>query len=118
MIGQDQPILCIRQPCETAVPIFVERLQRLGLSVLQTFDLHETRAEAAACTCQNHGTEKCDCQMVVLLIYGMDIHPVSLIAHGHNGQTWFSLVEYLGSGNADLEAQICSAFFGEGDLAS
>ena len=111
MIGQNRPILCIRQPCENAVPLFVEHLQKSGFTVIQTFDLHETRVEVTACTCQNHGTEKCDCQMVVLLVYGKDTQPASLIAHGHTGQTWFSLVESLGSSNALLEAQICSAFF-------
>jgi len=31
--------------------------------------------------------------MVVLLVYGSDRQPVSIVAHGHNGQTWFSVVD-------------------------
>jgi hypothetical protein len=37
--------------------------------------------------------------MVVLLVYGSggytssDHQPVSVVAHGHNGQTWFSVVD-------------------------
>jgi hypothetical protein len=31
--------------------------------------------------------------MVVLLIYGSDRQPVSIVAHGYNGQTWFSVVD-------------------------
>jgi hypothetical protein len=54
--------------------------------------------------------EACDCQMVVLLVYGKENLPVSLVAHGHNGQTWFSLVEFLYGTNTHLEAQIRVVF--------
>ncbi len=109
-MNQNRPILYLQQPCDDAVPFFVERMQQSGLTVMRTFDLRETRVEHTACTCQNHGTDQCDCQMIVLLVYGKDTQPASLVAHGHNGQTWFSLVEQFGSSNARLEAQICSVF--------
>src|SRR5512133_1645983 len=85
-------------------------MRQAGLQVIRTFDLHETRVSDANCTCPNHGTEKCDCQMVVLLVYGKENQPASLVAHGHNGQTWFSLVEFLGGTNTRLEAQIRGVF--------
>lgn len=109
-MNQNRPILYIQQPCEEAVPYFIYRMQQSGLQVIRTFDLHDTRAAGAACTCPNHGTEQCDCQMVVLLVYGKDSQPASLVAHGHNGQTWFSLVEFLGPTNACLETQISEIF--------
>jgi hypothetical protein len=31
--------------------------------------------------------------MVVLLVYGSECQPVSIVAHGYNGQTWFSVVD-------------------------
>jgi hypothetical protein len=31
--------------------------------------------------------------MVVLLVYGDDYQPISLVAHCHDGITWFSLVD-------------------------
>jgi hypothetical protein len=31
--------------------------------------------------------------MVVLLVYGADNRPATLVAHGHDSQTWLSLVE-------------------------
>ncbi|MFH1906685.1 MAG: hypothetical protein ABIL11_04750 [Chloroflexota bacterium] len=34
----------------------------------------------------------CDCQMVVLLVYGSAPEPATLILHGNDGQTWLSLV--------------------------
>ncbi len=106
MLNQNRPILYVQQPCEEAVPFFVERMQRSGLQVMRTFDLHETRVGETTCACPHHGTEKCDCQMVVLLVYGTENQPASLVAHGYHGQTWFSLVEFLGRTNTRLEAQI------------
>lgn len=110
MLNQNRPILYLQQPWADAVPYFVERVQQSGLQVIRTFDLHETRVSETTCTCPNHGTENCDCQMVVLLVYGKDNFPASLVAHGHNGQTWFSLVEFLNGSNSRLEAQIRSIF--------
>lgn len=106
MLNQNRPILYLQQPWTDAVPYFVGRMQQSGLQVIRTFDLHETRVGETACTCPVHGTEMCDCQMVVLLVYGKENLPASLVAHGHNGQTWFSLVEFLGGTNPHLEAQI------------
>jgi hypothetical protein len=112
VLNQNRPILYVPQPCDEAVPFFVERMQQSGLQVVRTFDLHETRVGVTTCTCPNHGTEKCDCQMVVLLVYGKENTPASLVADGHNGQTWFSLVEFLGGTNARLEAQIVASLSG------
>jgi hypothetical protein len=110
VINQNRPILYLQQPWDHAVPYFVERLKQSGLQVIRTFDLHETRVNETSCTCPHHGTEKCDCQMVVLLVYGKENQPASMVAHGHNGQTWFSLVEFLGGTNARLETQIRDIF--------
>jgi hypothetical protein len=106
-MNQNRPILYLPQPCDTAIPYFMERMKQAGLYVIRTFDLHETRVDEIACSCPHHGTAQCDCQMVVLLVYGKDNQPASLVVHGHNGQTWFSLVEFLGSINTRLEAKIC-----------
>ena len=45
------------------------------------------------CCCPNHGTDACDCQMIVLLVYGEVAEPATLILHGNNGQTWISIAE-------------------------
>ncbi len=106
MMNQNRPVLYIPQPCDEAVLYIIDRMRKSGLQVLRTFDLHDTCMSGTACTCPNHGTEKCDCQMVVLLVYGKDNQPASLVAHGYNGQTWFSLVEFLGTTDSCLEGQI------------
>ncbi|HEY9152526.1 MAG TPA: hypothetical protein VIN60_06540 [Anaerolineales bacterium] len=59
---------------------------------MQTFDLHDARHEMSDCPCPYHGTSKCDCQMIVLLIYGEAAEPTTLILHGNDGQTWISFV--------------------------
>ena len=105
-MSQGTPFVSVHQSCDTAVPVFIERLQQSGLQVVRTFNLRETNCADAQCTCPNHGTEQCDCQMVVLLVYGNDGQPASLIAHGHHGQTWLSLAEFFDGGNSRLERQI------------
>jgi hypothetical protein len=80
--------------CEIAVEAATSRLERLGLQVLRSFDL-----STAACVsdpdmpCPHHGSAPCDCHLVVLLVYGEGGPPVSVVAHGHDQQTWFSVVE-------------------------
>ena len=48
------------------------------------------------CPCPHHGTNECDCQMLVLLVYGEAVEPATLILHGNNGQTWFSIGDVPG----------------------
>ena len=107
-MNQNRQILYLSRSCNDSVQYFKERLSQSGLQVIQTFDLHETGRVETACTCSHHGTDQCDCQMVILLVYGKESQqPVSLVAHGHNGQTWLSLVEFLGQTNTRLETEIC-----------
>jgi len=58
---------------------------------VQTFDLHSAMSSIHACSCPNHGTQECDCQMVIVLVYGTTEEPVTLILHGNRDRTWFSL---------------------------
>lgn len=109
-MNQNRSIQYLQQNCDIAVPYFVERMQQAGLTVMRTFDLRETRIEETACNCPNHGTEKCDCELVVLLVYGKDTQPASIVAHGHHGQTWFSLVDSFGAVNSRLVTQIYDIF--------
>ena len=87
------PFLAVDSSCETASQWAKTQLLRTGLRIVQTFDLQAARHGLHDCSCPNHGTEACDCQMVVLLVYGKKEEPSTLILHGNNGRTWFSLVE-------------------------
>ena len=86
------PFCVLNCPCDEALLWTKKQLLQAGLRALPTFDLHAARLGLADCPCPNHGTEDCDCQMIVMLVYGNAPEPATLILHGNNGQTWFSLV--------------------------
>ena len=89
------PFLSINFPCSEALSRASKQLKEAGLRTIQTFDLHSAMANAQGCSCPNHGTEECDCQMMVLLVYGTAAEPVTLILHGSRTQTWFSLADTI-----------------------
>ncbi len=87
------PFLSFNCPCDKALLLTKKHLSQADLRAVQTFDLHAARVGLHDCGCPNHGTNECDCQMVVLLVYGKSAEPVTLILHGNDGQTWFSIVD-------------------------
>lgn len=88
------PFLVVEQPYETTIAWIVERLRNLGLQTTITFDLQAARRGHSDCACPHHGTERCDCQMVVILVYGQDrSQPVSLVVHSHEAITQLSFVD-------------------------
>ena len=89
------PFLSTNHSCDEALKWTKEQLLQAGLHPVQTFDLHTARAGLHDCPCPHHGTEDCDCQMVVVLVYGRCEQPVSLILPGNDGQTRFSIADPL-----------------------
>ena len=87
------PFLFVTEPCDGTLQWAKKQLSLANLRAVQTFDLHTARIGLRDCSCPNHGTAECDCQMVVLLIYGKAEEPVTLILHGSNGQTSVSIVD-------------------------
>jgi len=87
------PFLSVEGPCEEAVSWVVQQASSAGLRIVRSFDLKVARQAHTDCPCPHHGTKQCDCQMIVMLIYGGDHQPISLVAHGYEGKTWFSLVD-------------------------
>ena len=85
------PFMSRNHPSHEVMDWVKQRLTGAKLRSVQTFDLHEARTGPGGCTCPNHGTEECDCQMVVLLVYGDSSQPVTLILHGNDGETWLSI---------------------------
>lgn len=92
-MSDSHPFLILEQPCNEAIDWVVRQVSGVGLQVVRTFDLQDARHDPEDCPCPHHGTDRCDCQMVVLLVYGGDYQPVSLVAHSYDGKTWFSLVD-------------------------
>jgi hypothetical protein len=87
--------MSLKASCNESLVWLKERLPSAGLRVVETFDLQAARLTLQDCPCPHHGTSKCDCQLVVLLVYGSTAAPASLILHGTDGQTWISLVSTL-----------------------
>jgi hypothetical protein len=83
----------VEQPCGWVLQWTNKQLAQAGLRTLQTFNLTTALAGTLDCPCQEHGTSKCDCQMVVLFVYGHAGDPVGLILHGNHGRTWLSFAE-------------------------
>lgn len=86
-------LLTLKLDSDQAVEQISQRLINDGLQVVRSFDLQTAMSTHTDCTCPNHGTEKCGCQMVVLLIYGKQGEPLTLVAHSQDGRTYFELVD-------------------------
>ncbi len=67
-------------------------LQDAGLQLTPSFNFRTALPEDIACNCPHH-TDNCDCDLTVMLVYGSEPEPATLVAHSHNGRTWLSLVE-------------------------
>lgn len=87
------PFLSVNQSCDETLQWAKKQLSQVDLRPMQTFDLQAARVGLHDCSCPNHGTDACDCQMVVLLVYGKTAEPITLVLHGNDGQTWFSFVD-------------------------
>jgi hypothetical protein len=91
------PFFSTNRSYNELLPWLKQQLSRTGLRVMQTFDLHlASPLKVGYCPCPHHGMDQCDCQMLVLLVYGEEERPVSLILHSNDGQTWLSLVDHPG----------------------
>jgi hypothetical protein len=102
-------LLVLQQECDLATQVVTKHLTGCGLQVVRSFDLRQasklpTASPAgtderlaltppAGCHCPHHNTESCDCQMVIMLVYGAASTPATVVAHGHDGITWFTLVD-------------------------
>jgi len=89
------PFLSINQSCDDVVQWTKKQLMRAGLHLVQTFDLHTARTALQKCPCPNHGTDECDCQMVVILVYDDSSLPETLILHGNGDETWLSIIDMV-----------------------
>src|SRR5574341_117590 len=85
------PFLALNQTCNQVQAWVHEQLTSAGFRVVQTFDLQVARLAHSGCPCPHHGTEDCNCQMVVLLVYRKRNAPATLVLHGQDGRTWPSL---------------------------
>jgi hypothetical protein len=78
---------------EVVIAEVVQRLDRLGLITTASFDLQAAKAAHGDTVCPYHGSVHCDCQIVVLLVYGEQEAPVTLVVDSRDGKTFLSMLE-------------------------
>jgi len=86
MMGQSPFRVCLGD-ADASVRWITQQLERAGLRVVKSFDLRSACGSLIDNICPHHGSAPCDCQLIVLLVYGTGKLPVSLILHSHRGQT-------------------------------
>ena len=90
------PFMVVDEACGSVLARVSEELIRMGFRIAQTFDLQVARLAHPDCPCPHHGTDECNCQMVVLLVYRTDRVPATLVVHGQDRRSWLSLVNQAG----------------------
>jgi hypothetical protein len=76
-----QPIFVINQECNCTVTQVTDQLNAAGYSVMRSFDL-QTNPDK---------TSKCICHLVILLVYGNDGPPATLVFDGSDINTFIFL---------------------------
>lgn len=89
------PYLTLSEPFDEMLSWATQQLKDLGFQVEQTFDLKVARQSHVGCTCPHHGTEQCSCQMVVLLVRNQGSEPTTMVLHGNDKQTNFTIVKQM-----------------------
>lgn len=101
------PLLVLDQTCEQVLAWINGKLSDANFRLVKTFDLHVARQAHPNCPCPQHGTDDCNCQMIVVLVYGNQGDPATLIIHGQEGRAWLSLaIPVDGHSNQHLEVAI------------
>ena len=100
------PFLALDQIGDQVLAFVNQQLTGAGFRVVQTFDLQVARLTHADCICPHHGTARCNCQMIVLLVYGEHPDPATLVIHGQDAKTWLSLASPLQHSDRHFESAI------------
>jgi hypothetical protein len=85
------PFLVFEKTCSQVLTLVNEKLTGAGFRIVQTFNLQTARLAHLECQCPHHGTSDCNCQMVILLVYGKQEDPATLIIHSQDEKTGVSL---------------------------
>jgi hypothetical protein len=87
------PLLTIKASSHDVVNQLTNSLKEFGLQVVQSFDLRTAIAAYSGCTCPHHGSDICDCQMIMLILYTDGDEPIRLVAHGKDGTTHLGVID-------------------------
>ena len=90
------PFLVLDQPFDRVLARVNQQLTSVGLRAVQTFDLQAARLAHPHCAYPYHGTNDCNCQMVVLFMYGKQEDSATMVIHGQDDRSWVSLAVSVG----------------------
>lgn len=90
---QTTPMIAITGDSQEAIRRTIDRLTFAGLRVVRSFDLRVALSAHTGSNCPHHGTDRCSCQMVMLLVYDQSDTPVTLVIHGYDRQVQISIVD-------------------------
>jgi hypothetical protein len=86
-------LLTIKASSYVVVDQLTNVFKESGLQVIQSFDLQTAISAYSGCHCPHHGSEKCDCQMIMLILYREEDEPIRLVAHGKDGTTHLGVID-------------------------
>ncbi len=92
-MNSTSPFITIKKTGEESMCWTIQQLENAGLRVVRTFDLQADSLTHSDCHCPHHGSEACNCQMSVLLVYKDAQSPASLLLHSFQETTWLYLVD-------------------------
>lgn len=78
---------------DEVLPWLDRKLREAGFRIKTTFDLQAARQPQSQCECPYHLTARCNCQMLVWLLYRDQQAPITLMIHGYDASTFVSMVE-------------------------
>ena len=100
------PFLSVNNSCDETLKWSKGKLVQMGLRPLQTFKLRPARTNPDECFCPNQEMGGCNCQLVVLLVYGDGNIPETLMLYGNGVKTWLSITDSLVQSTTDSLAEI------------
>ncbi|NIS81049.1 MAG: hypothetical protein GTO14_12765 [Anaerolineales bacterium] len=90
-----ETLLTLSLPWRDVLAQLERVLADVGLEVVQSFNLQSARnsfQDPDLFPCPDHGTSQCACQYMVLLVQQEGLAPLTLEIHGHDDETYISLV--------------------------
>lgn len=87
---------------ETAITRMFQQLSGMGLFARRSFDLQAAKVVHKDILCPYHGDARCDCQIVVILVYGEQEAPITLVVHSRDGKTFISMLGEIVEGESNF----------------
>ncbi len=78
------PLFIVTQNCDQVIDQVSQQLASAGFQTLPTFNLKTTLPDDRCC---DSPPERCECQVVILLVYGKEGPPFTLSLFGEKGTT-------------------------------